>query len=220
MKKSVSVSSLQEAKRLVQAAALHLPDKDPTEAGNNESLRKATEMYIDIAIQTPNSYTEVGRAIQNMVAFAQNASVKSIQGTVRATPSEGNAPLNVSFDAINVIDPSGTTPPAQNYIWWIRGNNGSRQELGRGPSINQTFTNEGTYSVNLDVISASRNKKGKIDVLPFTTTTIINVKPKLGEIVLLVNGINVTNLDSLKVSPTVANNGLFFDASASRAIGN
>lgn len=84
----------------------------------------------------------------------------------------------------------------------------------------QTFTNEGTYTVFLDVLSASRNNKGKIDVLPLSTQVEINVKPKLGEIVLLVNGVNVSNLDSLKISPIIANQGIIFDPTASRAIGN
>lgn len=53
-----------------------------------------------------------------------------------------------------------------------------------------------------------------------TASTNIEVKPKIGEITLLVNGINVSNLDSIKISPVIANQGLIFDATASRAIGN
>lgn len=53
-----------------------------------------------------------------------------------------------------------------------------------------------------------------------STSVNIEVQPKLGEITLLINGINVTNLNEMKISPTVAAQGLIFDATASRAIGN
>jgi hypothetical protein len=70
------------------------------------------------------------------------------------------------------------------------------------------------------VISGSRNSKGKIDVLPLSVSKQIIVKPKLGEIILLINGVNVSNMNSLKLSPTVGKMGVILDASASRAIGN
>ncbi|MFZ2256170.1 MAG: hypothetical protein WAW59_00595 [Patescibacteria group bacterium] len=55
----------------------------------------------------------------------------------------------------------------------------------------------------LDVISGSRNSKKKIDVLPLSTSKTIDVKPRLGEIVLLVNGVNASNLQTLKINPTI-----------------
>lgn len=70
------------------------------------------------------------------------------------------------------------------------------------------------------MVSGSRNSRGFTDVLPFSSSVAIEVKPKLGEVVLLVNGVNVSNMDSLKISPLIANQGVIFDASASRAIGN
>ena len=56
--------------------------------------------------------------------------------------------------------------------------------------------------------------------MPLSTSTQISVKPKLGEVILLVNGINVSNIDQLKITPAIASRGIIFDASASRAIGN
>lgn len=83
-----------------------------------------------------------------------------------------------------------------------------------------TFGQEGTFTVFLDVVSASRNSKGRIDVLPLSTSKQIEVRPKLGEVILLINGVNVSNLQTLKIAPAVAAQGLLLDASASRAIGN
>lgn len=204
----------------MQSAFERLPDKNPEAYRINESNKRAVDMYLDMAMKTPDSIQEVGNAISQVANFINNAKIDSVKGSISANPTNGNAPLTVSFLAQNVVDPSGTIPPANNYIWWIRENGGVRRELGRGPSLTQTFTNEGTYTVNLDVISASKNSKGRTDVLPLSTSVNIEVKPKIGEITLLVNGINVSNLSTLKLSPAVAAQGLIFDATASRAIGN
>ena len=55
---------------------------------------------------------------------------------------------------------------------------------------------------------------------PLSLSQDIEVKPRLGNIILLVNGVNVSNLDTLKVSPNIAKVGLLFDATASRAVSN
>ncbi len=46
------------------------------------------------------------------------------------------------------------------------------------------------------------------------------MQPRLGEIVLLVNGVNVSTLPKLKINPTIGRIGILLDATASRAIGN
>lgn len=74
--------------------------------------------------------------------------------------------------------------------------------------------------MHLDVVSGSRNSKGRTDVLPLSASTTIQVQSKLGEITLLVNGINVSNMNDIKITPAIASQGLMFDATASRAIGN
>lgn len=220
IEKKVSEANIAKVKSLVQAAFERLPDKDPEAFRINDSAKRAVDMYLSLASKTPDSTQAVGEAISKVATFINNAKVEAIQGSISANPTSGNAPHTVSFLAQNVIDPSGTIPPANNYIWWIRENGGVRRELGRGPSLTQTFTNEGTYTVHLDVISASRNSKGRADILPLSTSVNIEVKPKIGEITLLVSGINVSNLSTLKISPNIAAQGLVFDATASRAIGN
>lgn len=102
----------------------------------------------------------------------------------------------------------------------MRENGGYRRELQRGPTLTYTFAKEGNYQVFLDVISGSRNSKGKTDVLPLSISQDIQVLPRLGNIVLLVNGVNVSNLDTLKINPTLGKIGIIFDATASRAVSN
>lgn len=216
---SVTVSNIQSIKSLVQAAYDRLPDNTEV-ATENATAKRAVDMYLDIAIKNPDSTQKVGDAISKTSAFIDGAKISSISGNISATPSEGNAPLNVSFMATEVTDPSWTTPWNNNYIWWIRENGGVRRELGRWPSLNYTFSQEWTFTVNLDVISGSRNSKGKTDVLPLSVSKSISVKPKLGEIILLINGVNVSNLDSIKINPTLWKMWVVFDATASRAIGN
>lgn len=220
LNKQVSVSSLNALKQLVQQASERLPDRDPKTATENQSTKRAVDLAIDLAIQKPNSTSTISTAIRDTAKYINGAKIEKITGNITATPTEGHAPLTVSFRAADIKDPSGTTPPANNHIWWIRENGGTVRILGRGPSLTQDFTQEGTFTIFLDVVSASRNSRGYTDVLPFSQSIPIEVKPKLGEVVLLINGVNVSNLESLKVSPIVASQGIILDATASRAIGN
>lgn len=218
--KKVSAASIANVKSLVQQAFERLPDKNIEAARSNESAKRYVDMKLDIALQKMDSQQAVGEAISEVAKFVQSAKIETVKGSISANPSSGNAPLVSSFTAQNVVDPSGTIPPSENFIWWIRENGGVRHELGRGPSLTHEFTAEGTYTVNLDVISASKNSKGRTDVLPLSTSVNIQVLPKLGEITLLINGVNVTNMSEMKISPAIAAQGLIFDATASRAIGN
>jgi len=89
--------------------------------------------------------------------------------------------------------------------------------LGTGPSINHTFLEERTYTVFLNILSSSRNKNGKIDVLPFDASINVNVLPKLGNLSLAINGIYVSNLNKIKFTPAQARQGLLIDPTASTA---
>ncbi len=219
LNRSVKVSTMQNVKNLVQWGFDRLPDYGEAASINREA-KQVVDTYLDLAIKNPDNSNHVGNAISRVASFVDRVSISRITGDISAGPIEGNAPLSASFRADNIRDPSGTTPADGNYIWWTRENGGIRRELSRGPSLSYTFTKEGTYTVFLDVISGSRNSKGKTDVLPLSVSKQILVKPKLGEIILLINGVNVSNMTSLKLSPTIGKMGVVLDASASRAIGN
>ncbi len=216
--KSVNTANISSIKSLVQGAYDRLPDFG--DAGTqNDTMKRAVDRDLDLASKNPSSSSAVGTAISSVASFISSAKIESVQGGINASPSEGNAPLITSFEASGIKDPSGATPDQMSYIWWMRENGGTRRELGRGKSLIYTFREEGSYTVFLDVISGSRNSKKKIDVLPLTTSKTIEVKSRLGEIVLLVNGVNVSNISSLKINPTIGKMGVILDATASRATG-
>jgi PKD repeat protein len=214
----VSISNIQNTKSLLQQAYDRLPDTGSF-GNDNDTAKRAVDTYLDIAMRNPRSVSAVWDAISKVSLFIDSAKIAWITGEIIATPTEGNSPLTVSFRANNIQDPSGTTPGTNNYIWWIRENGGYKRELGRGPSLVYQFNTEGTFAVFLDVVSGSRNRKGKIDTLPLSVSKQIQVKPKLWEVTLLINGINVTNLSSIKINPGLWKMGIILDATASRAIG-
>lgn len=219
LSKSVSTNTIQNVKNLVQTGFDRLPDNGNAGSINREA-KQFVDTYLNLAMQNPTNSNHIGNAISRVASFLDKASIGKITGEINAWPPEGNVPLSVSFRADQVKDPSGTTPGDNNYIWWTRENGWVRRELSRGPSLSYTFTKEWTYTVFLDVVSWSRNSKGKIDVLPLSVSKQITVKPKLGEILLLINGVNVSNMDKLKISPAIGKMGIILDASASRAVWN
>jgi PKD repeat protein len=216
---SISTTSLQNTKSLLQSAYDRLPDTGDAWA-DNDSMKRAVDNALDIAIKNPRSTNYITDAISKVATFISSAKISAITGNITATPTDGNAPLSVSLRADGIVDPSGTTPGTNNYIWWIRENGWVRRELGRGPSILKEFPTEGTFTVFLDVVSGSRNRKWRTDVLPLIAEQQIQVRPKLGEVILLVNGVNVSNIARLKMSPNIAKMGVLFDATASRALSN
>ena len=216
---NISSSTLQNAKNIVQSAYDRLPDS-PDFATENATAKKWTDLTLDLAMKNSSSQTYVSNAASAIERFANEAKILKMGGSITADPVAGNAPLSVSFQAVNVIDPSGVTPTPNSYIWWIRENGGYRREIGRGPTLNYSFPGEGSYQVFLDVISGSRNSRWYTDVLPLSTSQSIQVNPRLWEIILLVNGVNVSTLQTLKVSPSIGKMGIILDASASRAISN
>ncbi|MBP9779181.1 PKD domain-containing protein [Candidatus Gracilibacteria bacterium] len=217
--KRASNEKLQNLKNLVQQAYERLPDVG--EAGlKNDTEKRQIDIEIAIAMNNLDSVSIVGSTLGKVYAFLEDVVIERISGDIVLGPKEGNAPLTVSFSSKDIKDPSGSTPQPSNYNWWMRGSGGRRIDLGNGSSFHHTFNQEGTHTIFLDVTSTSKNSKGMTDVLPLTVSKQIEVRPKLGEIVLLINGVNVSNITSLKVSPNVGKLGILFDATASRSIEN
>ncbi len=219
----IQTNTLQNVKNLLSQGYERLPEQipgNPSAGQTNRELRQQADTALELVSKNPNNSNYIGNAISRVANFLDRAIIGSITGDISAGPVEGNAPLSVSFRAEGIKDPSGTTPTDASYVWWMRENGGYRRELSRGPSMQYIFTKEGTYTVFLDVVSGSRNSRGKIDTLPLSVSKQITVRPKLGEVILLVNGVNVSNMKSLKISPNIGKMGLILDASASRSIGN
>lgn len=150
----------------------------------------------------PSNKTYIARLIDGIQKFTTDAKIDRIRATIEASPTSGSAPLTVSLSAVSGVDPSGTQIPVQNYTWWMREPDG-RRVIGRGPNIAYTFQQDQTYTVFLDITSESRNKKGRIAVLPFSQSVQIEVKPRVGTIYLYLNGVDVTNTKTFKITPAV-----------------
>ncbi|HRI36859.1 MAG TPA: PKD domain-containing protein [bacterium] len=127
--------------------------------------------------------------------------------------------MTVSLRASDVVDPSGIPIPKENFIWWFKQPNGGKSVIGTGPSISYTFKEERVYTVFLTAASASINSNRKTDVLPLETQVQINVLPRIGSTRLFVNGNDVTDLDTFKVTPREGEAGILFDATATE-VGN
>lgn len=213
------VWTLQNIKSLIQSAYDRLPDTADV-ATTNATAKKWTDLYLDLAIKNPTSQTHVSNAVSALSKFLSEVKINKITGSITANPASWNAPLTVSFLATNISDPSGVSPVGGNHIWWMRENGWYRRELGRWPTFTYTFNQEGSYQIFLDVISGSKNKKWYTDVLPLSISQDIQVKPRLGEVTLLVNGLNVSTLSKIKINPTLGKIGIILDATASRAVSN
>lgn len=87
VQKKVSPNTISNMKSLIQQAFDRLPDKNPEAARQNESGKRLVEMYLDLAVKEPDSQQAVGTAISQAVAFAQNAKIETIQGSISATPT-------------------------------------------------------------------------------------------------------------------------------------
>jgi PKD repeat protein len=69
--------------------------------------------------------------------------------------------------------------------------------------------------VNLEILSASRNAKGRVDVMPFQGTQEVRVLPRLANILLYMNGANVSSNEQYKITPNQGRVGIIIDATSS-----
>lgn len=192
-----------------------LPDNGDT--NNNRALSENVLAKIAVLKKSPSSDVATDRLAQALKDYIDSVRIGKITAKITATPNEGNAPLTVTLRAVEAKDPSGTQIPNSNYIWWLRTSSGTKKIIGTGPSIFYRFDSEAVYSVNLEIRSASRNQKGNTDVLSFVGTQEIKVLPKLANILLYVNGANVSMMDTYKITPSVGRAGVLIDATSSTA---
>jgi hypothetical protein len=119
----VAPASLQATRVMIQNAVDTLPD-NPDYQAINESAWRAIDLNMQLAEKSPASATNISNLISAIRTFTTSVKIDRIQASISANPASGNAPLSVTFQATGVRDPSGTTPRASNYIWWMRGATG------------------------------------------------------------------------------------------------
>lgn len=209
----ITSGTLTKLQTLVTASMNTFPDSDNVIFNTN--LANALITSIELVKKSPDSNTAITSLARGLNDYLTKIKIQRIKGKITASPEKGNAPLTVTLRASEIVDPSGVTIPKGNFIWWIRAAGGTRTVIGTGPSLAYKFSEERNYTVFLNIISASRNAKGKTDVLPFNSSININVLPRVGNIYLAINGKYVSNEDTIKFTPAVGRQWLLFDAAAS-----
>lgn len=204
----LSVPIMQNIAKLADTAYKYLPD-------NLQNQNYKRELLIDIqkGIKAPNNEIIYNEIIASLADYLEKVEINAINGTIDVSPKSGNAPLSTTLRA-KVEDPSGTQISNWNYTWFID-NAGEKIVIGRGPSINYTFRNEGKFTVFLDVVSTHKNSSGFTDVLPFRSRAEVLVNEKVATLVIKVNSSTVTDNNVLKFNPDTADYGLLIDATSS-----
>ncbi|MDD2565313.1 MAG: PKD domain-containing protein [Candidatus Gracilibacteria bacterium] len=213
----LSTTNLDTLKNYINKAIETFPNNNDYIYNNN--IAKNLLISIDVVKKSPTSDTKISEMAKNLSDFITKTKIQRIQASLKSFPQSGSAPLTTTLRAENVFDPSGVILPQSNYVWWIKQSDGSRKVLGNGPAITYTFREEKSYLVYLDITSASRNNNGKIDVLPYSGQIKIDVLPSLGNIYLYINGVNVSELDKIKITPNIGKAGLVIDATESQPVG-
>jgi len=119
----------------------------------------------------------------NQIISTINASY-TIRATATRNPTNGAAPLNVTFDARASKDPSNETIPTKNFYRYYRDTRGVDKVMGVGNVINYTFEEPGNYTVHLTVRSSNVNAKG---ILDGELNLTVDVAPKAANIVVYAN---------------------------------
>ncbi len=204
--------TLQNIALLANTGYKYLPD-------NLQNQNRLRELLIDIqkGVKTPENEILYSEIVKSLADYLENVEIQEITGTISANPNSGNAPLTVTFRA-GVQDPSGTQILPGNYTWWVD-SAGKKVVIGRGPSINFTFKEEGRYSVFLDVTSSHKNAEWYTDVLPFRSRADVVIQEKIASLIINIDGDRVEDNEVLKFTPDDASYGLLFDASSSTPTG-
>jgi PKD repeat protein len=108
----------------------------------------------------------------------------TVKVSATRNPSNGAAPLTVTFDARASKDPSNETIPSKNFYRYYRDTKGIDKIIGIGNVINHTFEESGNYTVHLTVRSSNANAKG---ILDGETNLTVDVAPKAANIVIYAN---------------------------------
>ncbi|MCK9185969.1 PKD domain-containing protein [Candidatus Gracilibacteria bacterium] len=204
---------------------------------------------------TNSSTAEISEATQLLIkilkaqiAFSDGLqSVKSVEAHLSANTVSGNAPLVVTFNVLDSLDPAGGSIIDKNIDWTNLG--GSKTLTGMsvdvsdavvctapiekeifGPAYRQcTFKYPGTYSANVTIKSNDPTK-----YVPGMSSLVIKVNPPTTKIDLQVtiqgkkipvmsyyeNGILKNDKDTVSITLNEAKKGIIFDASKTENVEN
>ncbi len=139
----------------------------------------------------------------------------TVKANATAKPTNGSAPLNVTFDARASSDPSNETIPSDNYFRYYRDTNWQDKAIGVWPVVNHTFEEAWNYIVHLTVRSSNKINKWVFD---WKKTMSIDVKPKAAVISVFANSKRLKTFEKTKFGTQEWQRWIVLDWSATIAI--
>ena len=149
-------------------------------------------------------YKMLQQAVSNI-----NASY-TVKASVSSNPNGWMAPLTVTFDARNSIDPSNETIPTENFYRYYRDEKWVDRPIWQWNVINYTFEEAGKFIVHLVV----RSSNVKDWILDWESDITINVTPKAANIVVYANTRRMSTKSSIKIWTSEWEKWVIFDGSA------
>jgi len=140
----------------------------------------------------------------------------SVKAKIKTTPSAWSAPLTVTFDGRESIDPSKDTIPSNNFFWYYKDSSGIDILIGKGIVVKHTFETEGNYLVHMTARSANRDTEG---ILDGESTTAINVAPETANIIVYANSKKLLTKTYTKIGTFDAQKGVSIDWSPTQPKG-
>ena len=138
-------------------------------------------------------------------------STYTVKAKIKANPQSGSAPVTVTLDARESIDPSKDTIPSDNFFWYYKNSEGQDILIWRWAVVKYSFEQEGNYYVHLTAKSANKETEG---ILDGEATSVITVAPEIANVVVYVNWKKLWQKTYTKIWTQDAQRGIVLDGSA------
>lgn len=135
----------------------------------------------------------------------------TVKAKIKASPQSWSAPMTVTLDARDTVDPSEDTIPSQNFYRYYKNTAWEDILIWRWSVVNYTFEQEGNYYVHLTAKSANKETQG---ILDGEETVVITVAPEIANIVIYANGKKLQQRNYTKIGTQDAQRWVLFDGSA------
>lgn len=181
----------------------------------NENILNNFYIAYEKGKDSPNSEVVYKEIVDSIESYIEDVFIYKIKWSLSATPKSWNAPLNVTLRAVSMSDESKNIIPQENYVWWILEPGSVKKVIWKWTAINYTFREDWVFAVTLDVTSASKNKYGNTDVIPFSASTNITVQEKIANVIVTANDYLLWDDDEVKFTPEEWSYWIIFDATSS-----
>ncbi len=142
---------------------------------------------------------------------ASNITTKyTVKARGKANFNGWSAPVTITFDARDSVDPSSETIPTENFFWYYRDEKWVDTPMWKWNVINYEFKEAGNFVVHLVVRSSNVNKW----ILDWEQDLVVKVSPKAANIVVYANTRKMSTSVPTKIWVTEWEKWVVFDWSA------